>query len=1577
MRQPHSSFRPVASPLTTAPVPQHGPRRRGSALMIVVVLLGMLAVLGFLLYTLAAQERSNAAYFAESEKYAGAVLDADTLFDWALEQLIVGPADGLTKSALYSQTSVDPATSPNFNSRHALLPNMLGQDLQPYSGAGIHLGSNNGQPFVDLDYDGTSTETSGLGQSPLDFNDSAPANGATPRDVSSWPDPSIDYTYPDINNLFLAFDTVAHDANGNPFRVVIPSFHRPQYLRNAAGPIASWWDDALTGGKVMRPHPLHQVSSGQPMYPGTGVTGGTRGPFPFMPGVSGNQGVWTMTAPPAPGTIPTYEWDIDNDGDGVKEGVYLNLDYAMQTDAAGRKFVPLFSYTVYDADALFNVNVHGNDAVAQTMTAPGIGAILTQSEPISASNQGLHPSEINPQYALNAEPAVGPDFTGTASELSTALLQYQYMFGSAPITRTMMSNLDWYRIMTGAGQFADATTLSSTLAGRYGESALLNATLSAAIAGTGAASNASPSDMPAAGLSNVDDNFNLFEGLASWQERSYLAQGYSFNPGYANYFAPRAFGLPLDFNGDGRSLELSSGGKSLERIPFTRATFPEFFSYDNYGATPPGDTVQAGWRADSLQGQQMRNRLGVPILPGGALGTPTGDEAAELVAEPASSNSNDSLFGEEETAALQLVASDRTSLGLSSRVRTLASFNLQSSSRADEIAKNFVASSWDRKNFGYAGVDSVSSTVRSWELTSGTSFPPTFAGTDPFRDPVRRILSLQLDNGAVASQRQLRLSFNQIADVNTAGESILRDLTPHDATMTAASTAPTTQEQLARIDRQRLARDIYVLLYLLGGGLDNVAQLGAAGNPLGASGYLGDNAGRNIYSDRQLAEMAQFAVNVVDSRDEDQELTRFEYDKNLGNGWNLNDQPWDDDGVADRGVVDGVETQELVFSEGLLIRQQMNWSDNTLTPQVENNGGTNEYFTFLELENISTRHIPLATPSSTTPAQGAWRIVADTTTPTTLTFQTAAAPIINAGQASCIASTSFATNTSDFRIDYDNTTPSDGRSRYNLIVPNRIPTVLKDMNNEPYADLDLRYTSHATQFDLGGAPALVNDMNFTATNTTLKFRLERRANLNLVSLSEAYNPWVQVDEIELTVRPFNIEDSQTSFDPVVVNATGQGKLEDVVSQERAEPFSGGLTDFSAGSLNGFPAYPADTDTSATDDQVRRNSIGYLSGTRINKESPNEYVRLQFVPDRPFANFAEVFEVPLCAPADLTRLWRGAGLSAFQQYDAVVDPFYNNQPSMPPEVRDRVPYTITAGAKFLSPKSPLNYTSLTGAALTSASAHLDNRWYRLLEVVEIPTRTHRQLGNPLKILRKPGQLNLNTLRDPSVLAGLLDDPETSVFQPASTGVNYLSPVDPVDQAIQRDWWRQFLQARDARQFIDGAGTLTRTTDNITGLFLPGLADSVPFRSFGFTRLTRQTLRSTADDTINQTVFRPLPLDVNAGSADPRHLFEVGSAADHQSTVGTEVGPGLRHRLLGKVTNLSTVRSHVFLVYISVDFFEADDSLGPDQIQIGGKYDDMPGHRGFFVVDRSAAEQAYDEANGTWDFRKLVRYRRTIF
>ena len=226
------------------------------------------------------------------------------------------------------------------------------------------------------------------------------------------------------------------------------------------------------------------------------------------------------------------------------------------------------------------------------------------------------------------------------------------------------------------------------------------------------------------------------------------------------------------------------------------------------------------------------------------------------------------------------------------------------------------------------------------------------------------------------------------------------------------------QEWLARYDRQRMARDIYTLLYLTGGGREaNAWRPGAAyttgalvvssqpngpnghiyicttpgttnttpptwpttsgstvsdggvtwtadvaaGPPAFAAGTFANYAMmsnqpnpttgiRPVYTEDQLQEMAQFAVNLVDALDPDSNITLFEYDKDLSDGWNLDDNAYDatDDPhqrhthPVDRGLVYGIERQQLCLNESMVTLYQpcINTIDQLWPRDIPTSSGT-------------------------------------------------------------------------------------------------------------------------------------------------------------------------------------------------------------------------------------------------------------------------------------------------------------------------------------------------------------------------------------------------------------------------------------------------------------------------------------------------------------------------------------------------------------------------------------------------------------------------------------------------------------
>lgn len=1635
--------------------------RQGSTLLVVIALLAMLSLLGVVFYTFSAQEERSAQYFTEAAlNEADPGLDADVLFNWGLQQLIVGPDDGLYNSALYGK-------------RHSLLPNMFGNDLHPHNGQGINVVFNGSNAVaVDQNHDGVDDANPDF----LVLNHSYGANnGAQPLNWNNFPLPDVDYTSPDINNLFLAYDGYTYDGT-NIRRVIIPSFVRPPLMRDKGdgSRIDDWYEndgtidsDRDTTTRVLRPHPAHLFidPDGNPVGTTPRFTAG----FPFQPlNVAGGDatrygemGIFTDSFD-AGTNAPIIELDVDNNGNGYRDGIWMDLDFPpiQHPSDATKYIIPLFSFTVFDLDALINLNTAGNMRRADNIDLnynPGSNFFGEHSTIytdrylfLSHSNMGLSsPGEVNPQWALNARPAkISDSPSGDMIDSAVAtdvLMQHRLFFGAYPypygsfgaprsygtysdytdfhdafettVAWRELSNMEYFFLNFGRAEFEPPSPLDNGIQsdiidlypGRWGEPNLLfdsqrvNTSDMIYVNEADAMGNVTKT-FPRAGQSVVDDNANRYEG-------GYLSG--SLNGNRSNV---HSFMHPLAYNGSGR---INKTGDNYRQPAVSYNGWKSYTDFDLAGTVRynnPFFYKNSFINTSEAWGPLMDDSDEITV-------------DLEKVQRP-----YDEPFTAADLAFLHMNQTDQDNTGVSSRLEFLLPFNFGRAAtinnRGESIRRTFTTMSWGRKQFSLPRTG-----ARTWE--SDNEFPPYFAsGIDPFR-PELRALWRVVPGNTQQSQMQMKLNLNQLLvfdDTGTGRTITTRPLTPHpgedlndngildsgedlngnsqlddlpsdkivyttgtdwkgQSPVRLPSYPPivensmslaNNQEIWARYDRQRMARDIYVLLYTIGGGND-------------ALDYRTDNSTNALYTDAQMKEMAQFAVNMVDALDPDDVITRFEYDRNLNNGWGLDDNPYTDDG-GDRAFVDGVEAQKLTLSEFLAIKANK-VEDSSMNPvnhdATEYDDEKDRYFSFIELRNAGHQTVSFA--------NDAWQIRLEPRSDITGISSDysdldsiAADPVFNDDHKRRLTLRSGFVNAGNiFNIrsagDTENMDPmtSMPRESYFRVDPNfsgGVPvfsTVVPTNTAVNHVDLitgsdstDYRLTSESdTITPLANKGDFLNDSNTdpgSTSPTDLKFivRLMRRAHLgrNAPAASNtadnADNPWIEVDSmIIFDMELFTLSESSMA-------STIQTELNNLQSFERAQPLHArgngeaihaqgnaassswantiGNSNSNTGSgnpgldtANGVQNVDDDND-SFTDNSSERGWAFSDDRPRFDIWHPHF--------DRDFASIIELLSIPLVGPKRITRdLSTEAGMQARSDTSNTVD---------------RANDVRFAGIqKFLDPSGP-----------DDTDATDNNRWYRLFEFVEVPTRAHVHLGNPLADPRVPGRINLNTLRHPAVLAALLDD--SDAFTMNMSG----SAVHPQLQAshLGGDWWQEFIASRDAPD--TGLANSAR---------IPGTPGSRPFRSFA-TNVPTNSTETQVRDLRENTILRSLPSD--GATANPRLLFELATANEHIGNGATVTGEFVdvhtRNRLLSKIAGNTTNLSNTFIVYMSVAYFEATGTgttTYGDPVQIGERLSpieptwtaNQPDYKGFFVIDRTRAEEAFEPSTGKFDhWKRLIRYRHNI-
>jgi hypothetical protein len=100
-------------------------------------------------------------------------------------------------------------------------------------------------------------------------------------------------------------------------------------------------------------------------------------------------------------------WDVDNDGDGIADSIWVDLGFPVRSSKEGKLFKPLFAILCVDMDGRVNLNAHGNLTQAgQPIETPSTftANYFAGSALPTIAGRGFGPAEINLSAVLPTSP---------------------------------------------------------------------------------------------------------------------------------------------------------------------------------------------------------------------------------------------------------------------------------------------------------------------------------------------------------------------------------------------------------------------------------------------------------------------------------------------------------------------------------------------------------------------------------------------------------------------------------------------------------------------------------------------------------------------------------------------------------------------------------------------------------------------------------------------------------------------------------------------------------------------------------------------------------------------------------------------------------------------------------------------------------------------------------------------------------------------------------------------------------------------------------------------------------------------
>jgi hypothetical protein len=164
------------------------------------------------------------------------------------------------------------------------------------------------------------------------------------------------YDAADYQNIHLAWQI--SPGPGQLPVVVRPSFHDPalvNYWQQRALSESVAWNDPTNAAanNLKRKVFMRPLVEDHPRFAVVNPA--------FDPSSSFYAPNWTYN--PASGAPQLPPWDVDNNGDGLMDSIWLHIGLPVQTAEDGRLYRPLVAYLILDMDGKLNLNVHGSTSL--------------------------------------------------------------------------------------------------------------------------------------------------------------------------------------------------------------------------------------------------------------------------------------------------------------------------------------------------------------------------------------------------------------------------------------------------------------------------------------------------------------------------------------------------------------------------------------------------------------------------------------------------------------------------------------------------------------------------------------------------------------------------------------------------------------------------------------------------------------------------------------------------------------------------------------------------------------------------------------------------------------------------------------------------------------------------------------------------------------------------------------------------------------------------------------------------------------------------------------------------------------